>query len=111
MKKSVIAISADVIKMNQKELKDFVMVLKIPWRPPTVDENPPMSANVQPMNTSDRVTKVMINAIISVLTGTMPATVSSKVFGSGIVQITISMANIATMFMISSPKIVANVGK
>ena len=82
MKKSVIAISADVMKMNQKELEEFVIVVKIPWRPPAVDAVPPMSAKVQAMNTSDRRTKATINAIIRDLTRTMPDIVSSKVLGS-----------------------------
>jgi hypothetical protein len=82
MKKSVIAISADVVKMNQKELEEFVIVVKIPWRPPAVDAVPPMSAKVQAMNIIDRRTKATIDAIIRDLTRTMPAIVSSKVLGS-----------------------------
>ena len=82
MKKSVIAISAEFMKMNQKELEDFVIAVKIPWRPPTVDAVPPMIAKVQAINTSDRRTKATINAIISDLTRTLPDRVSSKVLGS-----------------------------
>ena len=70
------------MKMNQKELEEFVIAVKIPWRPPAVDAVPPMSAKVQAMNTSDRRTKAMINAIISDLNRTLPDKVSSKVLGS-----------------------------
>src|SRR5208283_4571274 len=82
MKKNVIAISAEFMKMNQKELEEFVNVVKTPWRPPAVDAVPPKSAKVQAINTSDRRTKATINAIIKDLTRTMPDTVSSKVLGS-----------------------------
>ncbi len=47
-----------------------------------MDAVPPMSAKVQAMNTSDRRTMTMINAIIRDLTRTLPAMVSSKVLGS-----------------------------
>src|SRR5208283_149918 len=81
-KKNVITISAEFMKMNQKELEEFVSAVKIPWRPPAVDAVPPMSAKVQAMNTSDRRTIATINAIIRDLTRTMPDIVSSKVLGS-----------------------------
>ena len=99
MKKSVIAISADFMKMNQKELEEFVIVVKIPWRPPTVDAVPPMSAKVQAMNTSDRRTKATINAIIRDLTRTMPDIVSSKVLGS---SNTYKIAKAKTMTIITN---------
>jgi len=82
MKKNVIAISADVVKMNQKELEEFVMVVRIPWSPPAVDAVPPMSAKVHAMNIIDRRTKATIDAIIRDLTRTMPTIVSSKLLGS-----------------------------
>ena len=82
MKKSVIAISAEFMKMNQKEPEEFVIVVKIPWRLPVVDAVPPMSAKLQAMNTSVRRTKAMINAIIRDLNRTMLDIVSSKVLGS-----------------------------
>jgi hypothetical protein len=82
MKKNVIAISAEFMKMNQKELEEFVIVVKIPWRPPAADAVPAMSAKTQAMKTSDRRTKATINAIISGLTRTLPDIVSSKVLGS-----------------------------
>ena len=81
-KKTVIAISADIMKMNQKELEEYVIIVKIPWKPPAMDAVPPMSAKLQAVNTSDRRTKAMINTIIRDLNRTLPAIVSSKVLGS-----------------------------
>ena len=109
MKKTVTAISADIMKMNQKELEDRMIVVKTPWRPPVMDTAPPISANVQPMNTSETVTKKMIDAIIRVLTRIMPATVASKLSGSGIVRTASRITNITIMFTNTSPKNTANV--
>ena len=88
MKKNVIAISADIMKMNQKELEEYVIVVKIPIKPPAMDVVPPMSAKLHAVNTSDRRTKAIINAIIRDLNRTLPARVSSKVLGSSNAYIT-----------------------
>ena len=82
MKKSVIAISADIIKMNQKELEEFVTAVKTPWRPPAADTVPPMRAKVQAMNTSDTRTKATMDTIIRDLIRRLPDRVSSKFLGS-----------------------------